>query len=1041
MKIKLILYFIVFTTLCNAQTVNIPDANFKNALLNMPCVDADLNGTHESDADLNNDSQIDASEAASIQYLNISGKEISDLTGIQSFTNLKKLDCSHNTISNMTINNSLQSLNASFNTIHDFTLQFNSIISSINISNNLLSDLTIYSCSSLNTLVYNENPSLTNLMIANTNITNLNIADFLNLTSINCNYNPNSDGVKLNSVIVSNLPMATSIMCGNNNLTTLDIKGFPNLNYIGCYNNNLSSLNLEDLPSLVQIYCPNNSIESLNTSTLSNLFEINCSSNQITSLDLSNLKKLRSVDCSHNLISSISVNNSILLTNFNCSYNQILTINASGLSNLQVFDCSNNNINSINTTGLADLQTLKCANNQLSSINVNGLTGLLRLYCLNNQLQSLDLSGLSDLYYLDFSNNKISTIDVSSNLNLQTLYCSDNQLTTIALAGLNELTYFICDSNNLTTLSISNLQNLGLIRCAHNQLTSLSVTDLSILNGLDCSYNLLQSITLSNLPNTLGINCNNNLLPTLDLNSVSGLYELSCNNNRLTSLLIKVAHFTYGGGNICFSGNPDLQYICADEAKFPVIEAKILEYGYKHCTVSSYCTMYPSGNYYLIEGNSTYDREANGCDSNDITIPNMKFSISNGSTSGDFISGTSGTYSIPVRAGSTVIAPKLENPGYFNVSPASVTVSFPTNPSPFNQNFCISKRGNFNDLEIVILPLGGAIPGFDVLYKIVYKNKGLTVQTGSINLIFNDDITDYISADPAISNQANSSLTWNFANLLPFESKEIFLVLNLNSPIEQPWVNSGDILTYSVSISGSMDETQADNSATLNQTVVNSFDPNDKVCLEGSKISPEMIGQYVHYMIRFENNGTANAQNIVVKDNIDITKFDINTLIPISSSHLFEIRILNSNRAEFLFQNINLPFTPGSNNGYISFKIKTKSTLVVGDSISNQADIYFDYNYPIETNNYVTKIQISENTNYESKADITAFSPNPVKDILQFKTIEKVSKAVIYDLTGKILCSYSVNQNKVNLSKLKTGYYILKIYSENGTSIARILKE
>jgi transcriptional regulator with GAF, ATPase, and Fis domain len=47
----------------------------------------------------------------------------------------------------------------------------------------------------------------------------------------------------------------------------------------------------------------------------------------------------------------------------------------------------------------------------------------------------------------------------------------------------------------------------------------------------------------------------------------------------------------------------------------------------------------------------------------------------------------------------------------------------------------------------------------------------------------------------------------------------------------------------------------AESFETLNQTVVNSLDPNDKICLEGNKITPEMVGKYVHYSIHFENSG------------------------------------------------------------------------------------------------------------------------------------------------------------------------------------------
>ncbi|MEY3242008.1 MAG: hypothetical protein RIR11_3447, partial [Bacteroidota bacterium] len=41
-----------------AQIVNIPDANFKNALVNTNCVDTDGDGFGDTDADINDDGEI-----------------------------------------------------------------------------------------------------------------------------------------------------------------------------------------------------------------------------------------------------------------------------------------------------------------------------------------------------------------------------------------------------------------------------------------------------------------------------------------------------------------------------------------------------------------------------------------------------------------------------------------------------------------------------------------------------------------------------------------------------------------------------------------------------------------------------------------------------------------------------------------------------------------------------------------------------------------------------------------------------------------------
>ena len=64
--------------------------------------------------------------------------------------------------------------------------------------------------------------------------------------------------------------------------------------------------------------------------------------------------------------------------------------------------------------------------------------------------------------------------------------------------------------------------------------------------------------------------------------------------------------------------------------------------------------------------------------------------------------------------------------------------------------------------------------------------------------------------------------------------------------------------------------------------------------------------------------------------------------------------------------------------GYVLYRIKPTSTLVLGDSILNQAAIYFDYNQPVITN--VTQTVVDNTTGVYTAKDI-AFSvyPNPAK--------------------------------------------------------------
>ena len=239
------------------------------------------------------------------------------------------------------------------------------------------------------------------------------------------------------------------------------------------------------------------------------------------------------------------------------------------------------------------------------------------------------------------------------------------------------------------------------------------------------------------------------------------------------------------------------------------------------------------------------------------------------------------------------------------------------------------------------------------------------------------------------------------------------------------------------------DEFLPDNIKSLKQIVVGSFDPNDKTCLEGNIVGPEMIGQYVHYVIRFENTGTYLAENIVVRDIINSSKFDINSLVPINSSHSFITRIEGS-KVEFIFENIQLPFDDANNDGYIAFKIKIKPTLVIGDTFTNNANIYFDYNYPIVTNTASTTIEALENRDFEFSNYFSLF-PNPANEFLNIKAKETITlkSIAIYNLLGQMVFVFpNANQvDRIDISNLKYGSYFIKLVTDEGTATTKFIKK
>lgn len=821
------------------------------------------------------------------------------------------------------------------------------------------------------------------------------------------------------------------------------------------YNSNISDLSgITSFTNLQTLQCSSNLLTNLNLTGLNNLKSLHCSNNQLSTLNISSITNLQFISCYSNLLPSLDVSGLTNLKNLYCSSNQLTTLDLRGITSLQSLSCGNNLILSIDISGLINLTNLECQSNKLNKINFDKSNILAYLDCSENQLTIADLQGLTKLTTLVCRSSQLNSLDMSGFINLNNLDCSLNRLTSIDLRGINKLEYLNCSSNLLTSIDLTGVTELKNLKCNNNYLTSLDLSAnlTGISSGLDCSHNLLTSIIFPSFIIDEGVNLSYNLLNTIVL-PLSTFYYFNCSNNKnLISIFMKNStpeyfdeSFNYQTDeNFKISNCPNLIYICIKDKSITRAQNLINNLGYTNCQVNSYCSFVPGGTFYTTQGNQKLDSNSNGCDALDNIIPNLKFSITDGVTIGSLISNSTGNYSIPVQAGSYTITPILENSNYFTISPATVSVTFPTQTSPFTQNFCITPNGSHPDLEVTLLPLQPARPGFDAKYKMVYKNKGNTSQSGSVNLTFNDAALDLVVANPVATAQIVNNLSWSFINLLPFETREITFTLNVNSPMENPAVNNGYVLAYKATITGAVtDETPNDNAFTFNQTVVNSFDPNDKTCLEGTTISPSLIGEYVHYLIRFENTGTYLAQNIVVKDIIDLSKFDISTLVPTKASHSNITKISDGNKVEFIFENVNLPIDDANNDGYIAFKIKTKPTLVVNDTFINEASIFFDYNFPIITNKATSIFKTLAIQNFEFSNYFTLF-PNPVNETLNIVTTKEieVQSIAVYNILGQLVIALPNVKviSKIDVSNLKTGKYFIKIDSDKGSSSMKFIK-
>ncbi|MBO9682033.1 MAG: T9SS type A sorting domain-containing protein, partial [Flavisolibacter sp.] len=248
-------------------------------------------------------------------------------------------------------------------------------------------------------------------------------------------------------------------------------------------------------------------------------------------------------------------------------------------------------------------------------------------------------------------------------------------------------------------------------------------------------------------------------------------------------------------------------------------------------------------------------------------------------------------------------------------------------------------------------------PGFITSYVISYKNAGTVAHTGEV-LFKPDPRMTYESSSPSYTDITADTLRFAISNLQPLSSGIIELRYRVAAP---PTVNNGDTITSLALFTTVGDITPSDDTSILKQRVIGSYDPNDKTENNGGIVGSDYVseGKYFNYRIRFQNTGTDTAFTVIIRDTLD-NKLDWSTFEMVSASHPYTVSINNDNKLEWTFSNINLPdsnINEPLSHGYIAYRVKPKSTVVVGDQINNLASIYFDYNLPVATNNALTLVQ------------------------------------------------------------------------------------
>ncbi|MBK6990223.1 MAG: hypothetical protein IPH33_19360 [Bacteroidetes bacterium] len=229
-----------YSTDC-ACTVNIPDANFKNALL--------ANTTINN----NDDGEIQCYEATNYTgTIDVQNLGIIDLTGIQAFTHINNLNVGHN---------SLTSIDVSANTqLALLSVEFNQL-TTLDISNNV----------SLATLYARENL-----------LTSINTTGATSLSYFECPFN------QITSLDLSSNSSLTTLLCLGNQISSLDVSANTALYYLNIGINPISSIDLTNNLSLQVLYANQSQLTSLDLSANILLNSLGAQFTPLTSLNVQN---------------------------------------------------------------------------------------------------------------------------------------------------------------------------------------------------------------------------------------------------------------------------------------------------------------------------------------------------------------------------------------------------------------------------------------------------------------------------------------------------------------------------------------------------------------------------------------------------------------------------------------------------------------------------------------------------------------------------------------------------------------------------------
>ncbi len=542
--------------------------------------------------DTNNDDILAPAERYAVKEIDVSGKYISNLYGIQFFPNLKKLVCYNKQLTSLDVsqNTALEYLDCANNQLTSLDVSQNPALQTLDCSKNQLTSLDVRQNTKLDVvwcyqnqlteLDVRQNAALEYLYCQENQLTELDVRKNIALQNLACYSNA------LTSLDVSKNTQLKKLYCYSNQLTSLDVSRNPALLLLSCGINQLTELDVRQNPALKYLYCSDNQLTELDLSRNNKIFELEANNNYLTSLNVENT----SIDIDNSGLVFAALGNTYPITvgsdrtfdlstlpgtfdvtkatrwNGGTVRGNTLTVKAGATKVTYLYDCGKRssytftlnvipegiriygdnfpnyefrqylkaNIDKdgdgyLNDTEL-NIRKLDVSGQHIANLKgIEFFPNLEKLYCYNNKLTSLDVSKNIALQELSCSSNDLTSLDVSKNTALKKLDCDLDNLTSLDVSKNTELVSLSCANNALTSLDVSKNTKLENLYCSENQLTSLDVSKNAALKYMSCRKNQLTNLNLENT------NINSSV-PASGIEMYDNTYTIAVESNRTFNL-------------------------------------------------------------------------------------------------------------------------------------------------------------------------------------------------------------------------------------------------------------------------------------------------------------------------------------------------------------------------------------------------------------------------------------------------------------------------------------------------------------------------